>query len=85
MIAEAPQQRVLDVLQGAACSWDHLKVAAKLNDERLGFMLGQLLSERLIWTAQRNDVRIHGIERRAGIVPRFSKSTASGNRLEKER
>ena len=72
MNIESKHQRVLDALQGGARSWDDLKGVAKLNDERLGFTLGELLGQRLIWTAQREDRRMYGIERRTGLVPRFS-------------
>ena len=72
MRVDHTQRRVLDALQGAARSWDELKAAAKLNDARLGFILGQLLNQRLIWTGSRDDLRLYGIERRAGVVPRRS-------------
>ena len=69
----AAQQRVLDALQRAARSWDDLKKVARMNDERLGLMLGELLNERLIWTERRDDdSRVYGIERRTGLVPRFA-------------
>jgi len=70
----AAQQRVLDALQRAARSWDDLKKVAQMTDERLGLLLGELLNERLIWTARRDDCRVYGIERRTGLVPRFANS-----------
>jgi hypothetical protein len=66
-----PQERILAVLQGGLCTWDELKNSTKINDERLGVTLGELLGLRKIWTAQKNDVRVYGIERRTGLVPRL--------------
>jgi len=65
------QQRVVDALQSGLRTWDDLKELAKLNDERLGFALGELLDLRKIWTAEKNGVRVYGLERRANLVPRF--------------
>ena len=72
MSASPPQKRVLDALQDGIRTWDDLKGVTKIGDERLGFTLGELLDLRKIWTAQRNDTRVYGIERRMGLVPRFS-------------
>ncbi len=66
----APQQRVLAALQSRARTWDYLKTAVNLNDERLGLTLGKLLNDRLIWTAQQADSRVYGLEKRTGLVPR---------------
>jgi hypothetical protein len=67
-----PQDGILNALQGGLSTWDELKRVTKLNEERLGFTLGELLSLRKIWTAQKNDLRIYGLERRSGLVPRFT-------------
>ncbi len=72
MSTASPQKRVLDALQDSIRTWDDLKGVTKVNDERLGFTLGELLDLRKIWTAQRNYTRVYGIERRMGLVPRFS-------------
>lgn len=65
------QERILEALQDKARTWDELRALAKLNDDNLGFTIGELLSLRKIWTVQRGDVRVYGIERRTGLVPRF--------------
>jgi hypothetical protein len=72
MSRPTPQERILNVLQGGLRTWDELKGSTKINDERLGVTLGELLSLRKIWTAQKNDIRVYGIERRTGLVPRFA-------------
>lgn len=66
------QQRILDALQSRIFTWDDLKEVTRCNDERLGFAIGELLSQRQIWTGQKNEVRVYGLERRAGLVPRFA-------------
>ena len=68
----SPQQRVLNALQSGLQTWESLKAATKLNDERLGFTLGELLDLRQIWTVEKQGVRVYGIEGRTGLVPRFS-------------
>ncbi|HEV7376633.1 MAG TPA: hypothetical protein VGN95_18110 [Pyrinomonadaceae bacterium] len=71
-----PQQRILSVLEDGARTWDALKGLTKINEERLGFSLGELLGLRKIWTMirkiEKNDVRVYGIERREGLIPRSS-------------
>jgi hypothetical protein len=67
-----PQERILAVLQDGLRTWDDLKGLTKINEERLGVTLGELLSLRKIWTAHKNDVRVYGIERRLGLVPRLA-------------
>ncbi|HEX8890947.1 MAG TPA: hypothetical protein VF779_17490 [Pyrinomonadaceae bacterium] len=67
----SPQERILSALEGGLRTWDNLKELTKINDERLGFTLGELLDQRKIWTGVKNDVRFYGIERRIGLVPRF--------------
>lgn len=65
-----PQQRILSVLADGVRTWDDLKGLTKINDEGLGFSIGELLGLRKIWTAQKRDVRVYGLERRTGLVPR---------------
>ena len=66
------EDRVLQVLQTGLRTWDELKAATKLNDERLGFALSDLFDRRKVWTAQQGDVRVYGLERRTGLKPRFA-------------
>jgi hypothetical protein len=66
------QQEVLVQLQEGVRTWDQLRALTKINDDNLGFMILALLSQRKIWTAQKNDVRFYGLERRVGLVPRFT-------------
>ena len=66
------QQQVLDRLQDRARTWDELNRLLKINNEGVGFTTGALLSQRMIWTAQKKDIRVCGLERRNGLVPRFS-------------
>ena len=67
-----PQQRILTVLEGGSRTWDTLKGLTKISEEHLGFTIGELLGLRKIWTTHKNDVRVYGIERRIGLVPRAS-------------
>ncbi|MDQ3819700.1 MAG: hypothetical protein M3362_18775 [Acidobacteriota bacterium] len=67
-----PQDRILSALQTGARTWDNLRELTKLSEDRLGFIIGELLELRKIWTISRNDVRVYGLERRTGLVPRFS-------------
>ena len=69
--APSPQKRVLDALRDSSLTWDDLKDTTKVNDDSLGYILGELLDLRKIWTAERNGLRIYGIEKRTGLVPRF--------------
>lgn len=71
-VATLRQQKILDHLQDGARTWEQLRALINVNNDDLGFMIGALLSQRKIWTAQKNDVRVYGLERRAGLVPRFS-------------
>lgn len=68
--AGASQQKVLAALRAGERTWDELKAAAELNDDRLGLTLVSLLNDRLIWTAERAGRRVYGLERRTGLVPR---------------
>jgi hypothetical protein len=65
------QQRILHALQDGVRTWDELRKLTKLNDDGLGFTIGELLNGRKIWTEERADVRVYGLERRIGLVPRF--------------
>lgn len=66
------QRKVLDALGDGVRTWDELRALTKISDDRLGFTLGELLDLRKIWTAVRSGVRMYGIERRTGLVPRFA-------------
>ena len=70
MSSARPPQRVLEAIRSGACSWDGLRAVTKLNDDRLGTALAELLDARLIWTAEQNGGRVYGLERRRGLVPR---------------
>jgi hypothetical protein len=71
-VTTSRRQRVLDQLQGGLRTWDELRRLAKIPDDGLGLTIGDLLDQREIWTAQKNDVRVYGLERRTGPVPQFS-------------
>lgn len=66
------QQQVLTQLQGRVRSWDELRKLLKINDDGLGLTILELLNLRKIWVAKKNDVRFYGLEKRLGLVPRFS-------------
>ncbi len=71
--AAPPQKRVLDALRDdSILTWDDLKGVTKASDDALGFTLGELLDLRKIWTEERDGLRVYGIERRTGLVPRFA-------------
>jgi hypothetical protein len=53
-----PQQRILSVLEDGARTWDALKGLTKINEERLGFSLGELLGLRKIWTMIRKITQV---------------------------
>jgi hypothetical protein len=65
------QQQVIDQLQVGVRTWDQLRALMNINNDNLGFLIGALLNQRKIWTAQKNDVRVYGLERRTGLLPRF--------------
>ncbi len=65
------QERVLNALQSGAKTWVELQDMTKISEESLGFTIGELLDLRKIWTGQKGEARIYGIERRRGLVPRF--------------
>ena len=70
MLSAPWQQRFIEALRAGERTWDELKAAAGLNDERLGQALVALLNDRRIWTAERAGGRVYGLERRTGLVPR---------------
>jgi hypothetical protein len=72
MSSDALQQRILNALQNGILTWNDLKGAANCNDEKLGLTLGALLNLRKIWTVDKNDVRVYGLEKRLGLVPRYA-------------
>ena len=65
------RQKVLAQLEGGSRTWDELRALTKVSDEGLGFAIGELLDLRKIWTGQRGDERVYGIERRAGARRRM--------------
>lgn len=66
------ERRVLAELESGVKTWTHLRFATKLNDDNLGKVVGRLLDLRKIWTVTKEDVRVYGLERRTGLVPRFA-------------
>ena len=66
------QQEILNELQEGERTWAQLRDLMKVSDDILGFMLGALLKRRKIWTTRRNEVRVYGLERRDGLVTRYS-------------
>jgi hypothetical protein len=66
------QQKVLDQLRDGARTWHQIRAPTKINDDNLGITILELMNQRKIWTAQENGVRFYGLERRVGLVPRFS-------------
>jgi hypothetical protein len=66
------RQKLLNQLEGGVRTWDELRELTKMNEENLGLAIGELLDLRKIWTGQRGDVRVYGIERRLGLVPRHA-------------
>ena len=66
-----PQERVLDAVEGEVRTWDELRALTGLSDERLGHALNELFDSRKVWTWEGGGVRVYGVERRRGLVPRF--------------
>ena len=66
------QQKILDQLEDGAHTWNDLRGLTKVSDDNLGLAIGELLDLRKIWTGQRGDDRVYGIERRVGLSPRFA-------------
>ncbi len=83
-VRSSAEQRVLDALQPKPCSWDELRAAAKLGEDALGNVIGVLLDARKIWTAEQEQsgVRVYGIERRTGLVPRIYAQRRAGDSSE---
>ncbi len=71
-VATMREQKVLDQLQFGARTWDDLRGLTKINDDNLGLTILELLNQRRIWTVREGAVRVYGIERRKGLVPRFA-------------
>ncbi len=71
LVMTTRQQKVLDALKEGIRTWNELRELTSINDENLGFSISELLDMRKIWTGQKDDVRVYGIERRIGLVPRF--------------
>jgi hypothetical protein len=67
------QQKVLEQLRDSESTWDQLRQRTKINEDNLGLTIWELLTLRRIWTVQRDGVRVYGIERRKGLVPRFGR------------
>jgi hypothetical protein len=65
------QELVLKALREGARTWAEIRELTKLGDERLGTTLAQLFDLRKIWTLDKGDTRIYGLERRTDRVPRF--------------
>jgi hypothetical protein len=80
-------KKVLDQLQERARTWEQLRALTKFNDDNLGLTIMELLDLRKIWAAKKNDVRFYGLEKRTGLVPRFScpqRRSTDGSRPEKK-
>jgi hypothetical protein len=69
---ELRRQKVLEVLREGVRTWDEIRALTKINEEHLGYVIGELLDLRQIWTLVKGDTRVYGIERRLGLVPRFA-------------
>lgn len=64
-------EKILKALQTGFRTWADIKEVTKFNDDRLGLTLCELLGLRKIWTAQRDGVRVYGIESKRGLAPRL--------------
>jgi hypothetical protein len=62
-------EKILNALHTGSRTWADIKELTNINDDRLGLTLCELLGLRKIWTAQRNGVRVYGIENTSGLVP----------------
>ncbi len=51
----------MDFLANGIGTWEQIQHATNLSDNHLGLVLGELLSERLIWTEGRGGVRVYGL------------------------
>ncbi len=72
LVFASRQQKVLDQLQAGTRTWDDLRGLTKINDDNLGLTVLELVNQRKIWVTHKDDVRVYGIERRKGLVPRFA-------------
>lgn len=70
-IPTSQREKILNALHNGFHTWADIKELTKINDDRLGLTLCELLSMRKIWTAQRDGVRVYGIEIKRGLGPRF--------------
>lgn len=66
------RRKILAQLQDSVHTWDELRALTKINDDNLGFTVGELLNAKKIWTGHRGAVRVYGLERRTGLTPRFA-------------
>jgi hypothetical protein len=69
-VVTSRQRKVLDGLQSGVLTWEGLRSLTKISDDGLGFVIGELIDLRKIWTTERNGVRVYGIERRTKLVTR---------------
>jgi len=70
-ISISQHEKILNALQKGFRTWADIKELTKINDDRLGLTLCELLNLKKIWTAQRNGVRVYGIESKRELAPRF--------------
>jgi hypothetical protein len=72
VIPVSQQEKILNALHTGSRTWDDIKRLTNIKDDRLGLTLGELLDLRKIWTAQRDGVRVYGIEGKPRLPPRFT-------------
>lgn len=72
VIQVSQQEKILNALHAGSRTWDDIKRLTNIKDDRLGLTLGELLDLRKIWTAQRDGVRVYGIESKPRLAPRFT-------------
>ncbi len=53
------QLLVLALLQDGAASWDELQAATEFEEDFLGDVLAELLTQKKVGTGQRKDVRVY--------------------------
>src|ERR1700759_5447663 len=76
------REKILDALHAGFRTWADIKELTRIKDDCLGLTLCELLSLRKIWTAQRNGVRVYGIENKRGLTPRIVIPQALSGELE---
>jgi hypothetical protein len=59
----AAQLRVLEILRDNLSTWDELQAATEFNNDYLGLVLGELISQRKVRTGHRDDVRVYWLSR----------------------